>query len=451
MSQNKHIALIVDDEPDIRELLDITLSRMDIDTRCAENITQAKDLLAEHHFDLCLTDMRLPDGNGIELIKYIQEKFSSLPVAMITAHGNMEFAIEALKSGAFDFVSKPVDLNMLRNLVNTALKLSDDIIKETQDEQTGLLGNSESIKETRKKIQKLSRSQAPVYIHGESGVGKELVAKLIHEQGPRADKAFIPVNCGAIPAELMESEFFGHKKGSFTGANSDKEGLFQAADGGTLFLDEVADLPLVMQVKLLRAIQEKAIRPIGGQQEIPVNVRILSATHKDLAELTEKAEFRQDLYYRINVITLEVPSLREHPEDIPILAKYLLQKIADGWQTETPKLDEETIRVLNEYSFPGNVRELENILERAMTLHENNVITRSDLQLPEISNIDKSAEEDSDVLSERNLLDPALIKKEKEVILQALEKTKHNKTAAAKLLGISFRALRYRIKKLGID
>ena len=451
MSQKKHIALIVDDEPDIRELLDITLSRMNIDTLCAENITQAKDLLAEHHFDLCLTDMRLPDGNGIELIKYIQEKFSSLPVAMITAHGNMEFAIEALKSGAFDFVSKPVDLNMLRNLVNTALKLSDDIIKETQDEQTGLLGNSESIKETRKKIQKLSRSQAPVYIHGESGVGKELVAKLIHEQGPRADKAFIPVNCGAIPAELMESEFFGHKKGSFTGANSDKEGLFQAADGGTLFLDEVADLPLVMQVKLLRAIQEKAIRPIGGQQEIPVNVRILSATHKDLAELTEKAEFRQDLYYRINVITLEVPSLREHPEDIPILAKYLLQKIADGWQTETPKLDEETIRVLNEYSFPGNVRELENILERAMTLHENNVITRSDLQLPEISNIDKSAEEDSDVLSERNLLDPVLIKKEKEVILQALEKTKHNKTAAAKLLGISFRALRYRIKKLGLD
>lgn len=451
MSQNKHIALIVDDEPDIRELLDITLSRMDIDTLCAENITQAKALLAEHHFDLCLTDMRLPDGNGIELIKYIQEKFSSLPVAMITAHGNMEFAIEALKSGAFDFVSKPVDLNMLRNLVNTALKLSDDEIEETQDEQTGLLGNSESIKETRKKIQKLSRSQAPVYIHGESGVGKELVAKLIHEQGPRADKAFIPVNCGAIPAELMESEFFGHKKGSFTGANSDKEGLFQAADGGTLFLDEVADLPLTMQVKLLRAIQEKAIRPIGGQQEIPVNVRILSATHKDLAELTEKAEFRQDLYYRINVITLEVPSLREHPEDIPILAKYLLQKIADGWQTETPKLNEETIRVLNEYSFPGNVRELENILERAMTLHENNVITRNDLQLPEISNIDKSAEEDSDVLSDRNLLDPALIKKEKEVILQALEKTKHNKTAAAKLLGISFRALRYRIKKLGID
>ena len=452
MSKTKQIALIVDDEPDIRELLDITLSRMDIDTHSAENITQAKDLLSKHRYGLCLTDMRLPDGNGIELIKYIQENVSNLPVAMITAHGNMEFAIEALKSGAFDFVSKPVDLNILRNLVNTALKLSDDKSEEVENEQQGLLGNSESIKETRKKIQKLSRSQAPVYIHGESGVGKELVAKLIHEQGPRADNAFVPVNCGAIPAELMESEFFGHKKGSFTGATSDKEGLFQAADGGTLFLDEVADLPLAMQVKLLRAIQEKAIRPIGGQQEIPVNVRILSATHKDLAELTEKAEFRQDLYYRINVITLEVPSLREHAEDIPLLAKHLLHKIADEWQTETPELSEDTIKALNDYTFPGNVRELENILERAMTLHENNIITCNDLQLPDVSNKENINQEDnsSDSL-EANLLDPVLLKKEREVIQQALEKTKYNKTAAAKLLGISFRALRYRIKKLGID
>lgn len=452
MSQKKHIALIVDDEPDIRELLDITLSRMDIDTHSAENISQAKDLLSEHRYDLCLTDMRLPDGNGIELIKYIQENVSNLPVAMITAHGNMEFAIEALKSGAFDFVSKPVDLNILRNLVNTALKLSDDKTEDVEDEQQGLLGNSESIKETRKKIQKLSRSQAPVYIHGESGVGKELAAKLIHEQGPRADKAFVPVNCGAIPAELMESEFFGHKKGSFTGATSDKEGLFQAADGGTLFLDEVADLPLAMQVKLLRAIQEKAIRPIGGQQEIPVNVRILSATHKDLAELTEKSEFRQDLYYRINVITLEVPSLREHAEDIPLLARHLLHKIADEWQTAPPKLNEDTLKALNDYAFPGNVRELENILERAITLHENNIITCSDLQLPDVSN-KENIHQDNDGSSsmEANLLDPALLKKEREVIQQALEKTKYNKTAAAKLLGISFRALRYRIKKLGID
>ena len=449
MSKEKHIALIVDDEPDIRELLDITLSRMDIETKCAENITQAKDLLSNHNFDLCLTDMRLPDGNGIELIKYIQENFSRLPVAMITAHGNMEFAIEALKSGAFDFVSKPVDINILRNLVNTALKLSDN--QSDEEQQDGLLGKSFAIEETRKKIKKLSRSQAPVYIHGESGVGKELVAKLIHEHGPRADHNFVPVNCGAIPTELMESEFFGHTKGSFTGATADKQGLFQAADGGTLFLDEVADLPLAMQVKLLRAIQEKAVRPIGSPQEIPVNVRILSATHKNLAELTEKAEFRQDLYYRINVIELEVPNLRERPEDISILAKYFLQKIADEWQTKTPELDNDSLNALNEYSFPGNVRELENILERAMTLHEDKVITQADLQLPNLSSKETVTIEDKNISLEQNLLDPALLQKEKEVIEQALEKTKYNKTAAAKLLGISFRALRYRIKKLGLD
>jgi len=450
MTKEKHIALIVDDEPDIRELLDITLSRMNIKTVSAENITQAKDLLDKQTFDLCLTDMRLPDGNGIELIKYIQENISSLPVAMITAHGNMEYAIEALKSGAFDFVSKPVDLNILRSLVNTALKLSDTgtvEIDSNEDElNEGLLGNSEAIKNTRNKIQKLSRSQAPVYIHGESGVGKELVARLIHEKGPRAENNFVPVNCGAIPAELMESEFFGHKKGSFTGATSDKQGLFQAADGGTLFLDEVADLPLSMQVKLLRAIQEKAIRPIGGQQEITVNVRILSATHKNLSELTEKGEFRQDLYYRINVIEIEVPSLREHSEDIPLLAKHLLHKIADEWKTETPKLDNATVEALNEYSFPGNVRELENILERAMTLHEDEIITVEDLQLPSIVNNEDAAEEKHGLS-----LDPTLNEKEKEVIQQALEKTKYNKTAAAKLLGISFRALRYRIKKLGME
>ena len=450
MAQMKHIALIVDDEPDIRELLDITLSRMDIETVSAENITQAKTLLEQQAFDLCLTDMRLPDGNGIELIKYIQENISSLPVAMITAHGNMEFAIEALKSGAFDFVSKPVDLNILRSLVNTALKLSSTKAVEADNQQDegfkGLLGKSEIIRETRTKIRKLARSQAPVYIHGESGVGKELVAKLIHENGPRAENSFVPVNCGAIPSELMESEFFGHKKGSFTGATSDKQGLFQAADGGTLFLDEVADLPLSMQVKLLRAIQEKAIRPIGSQQEITVNVRILSATHKDLSQLTEQGDFRQDLYYRINVIELEVPSLRKHAEDIPLLAKHLLHKISDEWQTDTPKLDASTLKALNEYSFPGNVRELENILERAMTLHENNVITVDDLQLPTITNSDTSIKEEQGLS-----LDPTLNEKEKEVIQQALEKTKYNKTAAAKLLGISFRALRYRIKKLGMD
>ncbi len=445
MSEAKHTALIVDDEPDILELLDITLSRMGLDALSAGNITEAKELLGKHEFDLCLTDMRLPDGNGIELVKYIQENVPSLPVAMITAHGNMEYAIEALKSGAFDFVSKPVDLTILRNLVNTALKLADKSPAAAEDieEQSGLLGKSKAIQETRKKISKLARSQAPVHIHGESGVGKELVATLIHNQGPRADKAFVPVNCGAIPAELMESEFFGHRKGSFTGATADKQGLFQAADGGTLFLDEIADLPLSMQVKLLRAIQEKAVRPVGGEKEVPVNVRILSATHKDLAQLTEAGEFRQDLFYRINVIELEVPSLRERPEDIPLLAKHLLHKIANEWQTETPELPGETLQALKDYAFPGNVRELENILERAMTLHENNIITPDDLQLPDSNN----NSDDSDI----NLLDPALNQKEKEVILQALEKTRYNKTAAAKLLGISFRALRYRIKKLGIE
>ncbi|MFK5913451.1 MAG: sigma-54 dependent transcriptional regulator [Woeseiaceae bacterium] len=453
MKPNNHIALIVDDEPDIRELLDITLSRMDIETLSAENIAQAKELLSENRFDLCLTDMRLPDGNGIELIEYIQENVPQLPVAMITAHGNMEYAIKALKAGAFDFISKPVDLTVLRHLVSTALKLSDGQQKdngndEIQTTQDGLLGQSDAIKETRKKIQKLSRSQAPVYIHGASGVGKELVAKLIHEKGPRAEKSFIPVNCGAIPTELMESEFFGHKKGSFTGATSDKKGLFQAADGGTLFLDEVADLPIAMQVKLLRAIQEKAVRPIGEHTEIPVNVRILSATHKNLSELTEKGEFRQDLYYRINVIELEVPSLKDHAEDIPLLADHLLHKIAEEWKTETPKLNQESLDALNQYSFPGNVRELENILERAMTLHENNIITKDDLQLPDNTSTDKNkVDQDSDNFS----LDPTLNEKEKEVIQKALEKTKYNKTAAAKLLGISFRALRYRLKKLGID
>lgn len=467
MTKDKKLALIVDDEPDILELLDITLSRMEVETVSAENITDAKALLKKQSFDLCLSDMRLPDGNGIELVKYIQKQFPQLPVAMITAHGNMEIAIKALKAGAFDFVSKPVDLMVLRNLVNTALKLSDPAIEsKIQNNGSGLLGQSDAIEETRKKINKLARSQAPVYIHGESGAGKELVAKLIHQNGPRADNAFVPVNCGAIPAELMESEFFGHKKGSFTGATTDKQGLFQAADGGTLFLDEVADLPLAMQVKLLRAIQEKAVRPIGSQEEEPVNVRILSATHKNLAELTEKNAFRQDLYYRINVIKLEVPSLRERTEDISLLAKHLLHKIADEWQTQTPTLTKETLDTLSRYRFPGNVRELENILERAMTLHENNVITVSDLQLPDavetfteegvnnsnenLSDSGPESQQDQAELKEAQL-DPLLLQKEKEVIQQALEKTKYNKTAAAKILGISFRALRYRLKKLGMD
>jgi two-component system, NtrC family, response regulator PilR len=443
--------LIVDDEPDIRELLEITLARMGIQTHSASNLREAQQLLQQHTFDLCLTDMKLPDGNGIDLIRYIQQRYHQLPVAMITAHGNMESAVEALKAGAFDFVAKPVDLQVLRNLVNTALKLTQRALAETSPHLT-LLGESAVMQLIHRTIDKLARSQAPVYISGESGVGKELVARLIHDKGPRRDKPFVAVNCGAIPTELMESEFFGHKKGSFTGASSDKLGLFAAADGGTLFLDEVADLPLHMQVKLLRAIQEQAIRPIGANKEISINVRILSATHKDLAALVQQGQFRQDLFYRINVIELHVPSLRERTEDIPQLADFFVHKIAHSWQTNSPQISPEALAALSGYSFPGNVRELENILERAMTLCEGHSITTADLQLPELQSPSLVAPAAAQPLPVETLdLDPTLYEKEKEVIMRALEKTRFNKTAAAKLLGISFRALRYRIKKLGIE
>jgi two-component system response regulator PilR (NtrC family) len=445
----RYNALIIDDEPDIRELLEITLNRMEVDTFSAENLAAGREILAKHDFDLCLTDMRLPDGNGIDFVRHIQHTKPEIPVAMITAHGNMESAIEALKAGAFDFVSKPVDLQVLRNLVNTALKLGNKPLEGPEDRTASLLGISAAIQQTRDTISKLARSQAPVYISGESGAGKELAARLIHETGPRSEHPFVPVNCGAIPAELMESEFFGHKKGSFTGAVSDKQGLFQAADGGTLFLDEVADLPLDMQVKLLRAIQEKAIRPIGAQQEIPINVRILSATHKDLHHLTEARQFRQDLYYRIHVIELHMPSLRERPEDIPLLVEHFLRQIAREWQIDIPRMSPEAMTALQQYTFPGNVRELENILERAMTLCEGNMIQESDLRLS-AGNEPLSGEFAQPDLNEQNL-DSALDNTERDAIMRALEQTRYNKTAAAKLLGLSFRQLRYRIKKLGIE
>lgn len=445
------VALIIDDEPDIRELLEMTLARMDIDAESANDLMTAKNLLSSHSFDLCLTDMRLPDGDGLDLVEYIQTHFPTLPTAVITAHGNMESAITALKHGAFDFVSKPVDLHILRNLVTTALKLKPQISQ--LDDPLMLLGKSETIQNTRATITKLARSQAPVYIAGESGSGKELVARLIHEQGPRSDSPFIPVNCGAIPDDLMESEFFGHKKGSFTGAIQNKQGLFQAADGGTLFLDEVADLPLHMQVKLLRAIQEKAIRPIGEQREIPVDVRILSATHKNLAELVDSGKFRQDLYYRINVIEVHVPSLRQRIDDIPVLAEHFLQRLSSQSGQAVPLIAEDAVIALQGYAFPGNVRELENILERAMTLCENNVIRAADLQLKNIPEQQENmtttpaAEE----ASHPDALDPYLDNAEKKAIMNALEATRYNKTAAARLLGITFRALRYRLKKYGIQ
>jgi two-component system response regulator PilR (NtrC family) len=436
------LALIVDDEPDIRELLALTLGRMDIACRSAADIAQAKNLLGSESFDLCLTDMRLPDGNGIELVEYIQHKFSDIPTAVITAHGNMESAVQALKAGAFDFVSKPVDLQALRSLVTTALKLNNK--HKAVRSSLALLGNSAAMQHTRTTIAKLARSQAPVYISGESGTGKELAARLIHEQGPRSDKPFVPVNCGAIPEALMESEFFGHRKGSFTGAVNNKEGLFQAAHGGTLFLDEVADLPLHMQVKLLRAIQEKAVRPVGEQKEIPIDVRILSATHKNLADLVKDNAFRQDLFYRINVIELHVPALRERTEDITLLVEHILQRLSSHGASEVPRLTESALAALRRYPFPGNVRELENILERAMTLCEQGTIREEDLQLIQSDSPAPAAVAELP-------LEPYLGNIEKETILRALEQARHNKTAAARLLGISFGALRYRLKKLGLE
>jgi len=439
------LALVVDDEPDICELIQITLLRMNIESHTAGSIAEARALLTRHKYDVCLTDMRLPDGNGIDLVETITTDYTNTPVAMITAHGNIESAVQALKAGAFDFVSKPVDLQALRNMVVSAVKIdkSEGQAKKAPRSNLNLLGNSSVIINTRGVISKLANSQAPVYISGESGSGKELVARMIHEQGPRSEGNFVPVNCGAIPEHLMESEFFGYKKGSFTGALSDKEGLFQVADGGTLFLDEVADLPMHMQVKLLRVIQEKAVRPVGAQKEISINVRILSATHKNLAEMVHSGDFRQDLFYRINVIELRVPSLREHPEDIPLLAGHLLAKLATESSQGEVAISNEAVRKLCQYSFPGNVRELENILERAMTLCDANIIEAKDLRLPSLEAGDLVNSEKSNIP-----LDPYLGSIEKEAIKEALEKTRYNKTAAAKLLGISFRQLRYRLKKL---
>jgi two-component system response regulator PilR (NtrC family) len=447
-----HQALIVDDEPDIRELLELTLGRMHINTRSASDLKEAHALLAAEKFDVCLTDMRLPDGNGIDLVRYIQQQEMGLPVAVITAYGSMDTAVAALKAGAFDFVTKPVDLNVLRNLVKSVLKLSDESVARDRRSRDTLLGDAQSMRDIRSTIAKLSRSQAPVYISGESGTGKELVAKLIHSRGPRSDKPFIPVNCGAIPSELMESEFFGHMKGSFTGAMKDKKGLFQAAEGGTLFLDEVAELPLHMQVKLLRSIQEKAVRPIGGEREIPTDARILSATHKDLGQLVGAGQFRQDLYYRLNVIQLQVPALRDRSEDIPGLAEHYLEKLARENAQANLSLDESALQALCQYDFPGNVRELENILERATTLCDNNTITLADLQLTVAGTaVTQPAQQIPEMATGAVPLDDYMENIEKDALIKALEQTRYNKTAAARLLGITFRALRYRLKKLGLE
>jgi two-component system response regulator PilR (NtrC family) len=375
--------LLVDDEPDILELLSMTIDRMGLRSDTAASVKDAIVKLNNQHFDLCLTDLRLPDGSGLEIVHFIQQSMPQVPVAVISAHGNMQAAIDAMKSGAFDFVSKPIDLKQLRALIESALALDDS----SKDDKCNigaplLLGQSPAIETIKKQIKKLARSMAPVHIHGESGTGKELVARLIHNCSPRKENPFIAVNSSAIPAELMESEFFGHRKGSFTGAISDHPGLFQAANGGTLFLDEIADLPLSMQAKLLRAIQERAIRPVGSHEEAPINCRILSATHQDLKSLVEKGKFREDLYYRINVITLDVPPLRSRNEDIPQLVEHILHRIADRNNIDIPEIDPTLSETLASYPFPGNIRELENILERAVALCERNKITVDDINLP---------------------------------------------------------------------
>ena len=438
--------LIVDDEADILELLELTLLRMGLESKRAMKVADAIALLKTHHYDLCLTDMRLPDGTGIELVQYIGQYHPELPVAVITAYGNTENAVAALKAGAFDYIPKPVSLEQLRALVKSALSVMENA-PQTAPGNT-LLGNSPALQLARNMIDKLARSQAPVYVTGESGCGKELAARLIHEKSARQAQPFIAVNCGAIPENLMESEFFGYKKGAFTGADTDRDGFFQAANGGTLFLDEVADLPLSMQVKLLRTIQEKKVRKVGATQEDPIDVRIISATHQALASLVETGKFRQDLYYRLNVIELKMPALREMREDILFIAQAILARLAKQSGTSVPTLSDDAIAGLRDYTFPGNVRELENILERALALCSGNKLGRDDLYLsmPDAA-LDKEPREPDAKWPLQDYLDRV----EREAIMEALGKTRYNKTAAAKLLGITFRALRYRLERLGIE
>jgi two-component system response regulator PilR (NtrC family) len=444
------VVLIVDDEPDLLELVSLTLSRMGLRTRTAPDLATARRLLKSETFDLCLTDMRLPDGDGLDLVAWIQENRAALPVAVITAHGNVESAVRALKLGAFDFVSKPLDLGVLRKLVGSAIRLGAASPDEAAEpDRARLLGRSAVMEQLREMIARVSRSQAPVHIFGESGTGKELVARMIHESGARREGPFVAVNCGAIPTELMESELFGHRRGSFTGAVADKPGLVQSAEGGTLFLDEVADLPLHMQVKLLRLVQEKTVRPVGESREESVDVRILSATHKNLAELVAQGLFREDLFYRINVIELRVPALRERHEDIPEIASAILARLGRRMGTTTPQIDAGALALLAAYPFPGNVRELENVLERALTLCVGGNIGAEHIKL-------RSAARPAEPLAAPAAVDGAALGEhlegiERDAIMKALEKTRYNKTAAAKLLGMSFRALRYRIKKLGIE
>lgn len=448
--------LVVDDEADIRELLDLTLVRMGLAADCAATVAEARHFLAHESYRLCLTDMRLPDGEGLEIVRLIGEHYSQTPVAVITAFGSAENAVAALKAGAFDYLAKPVALGPLRSLIKSALNLpqkGEVSGGQGQGSATGenvdnaaawagrLTGQSPAITQVREMIAKLARSQAPVYVSGESGSGKELGARLIHSQSARHAGPFVPVNCGAIPENLMESEFFGYRKGAFTGADSDREGFFQAANGGTLFLDEVADLPLAMQVKMLRAIQEKRVRKVGCTAEEPVDVRVISATHRKLKECVDAGVFRQDLYYRLNVIELKMPALRERREDIPLLAEAALARIAGG---SAKRLSAQAKQALSAYDFPGNVRELENILERATALSSGEVLGPEDLQLAE-QRVERSHDHDGESLEE------TINRFEKQIILDALSGADFNQIAAAQSLGLSLRSLRYRIKRLGME
>lgn len=459
--------LIVDDEADIRELLVLTLMRMGIEATAAENCKEANSRLEERSFDLCLTDMRLPDGDGMMVLNHIAAHYPNTPVAVITAYGSTDNAVAALKAGAFDYISKPIQLKQLREVITAALNLPRQAATRSEKPERGrraadivldadagfgrrLLGESAAIAKARTMIGKLARSQAPVHLTGESGSGKEVAARMIHADSSRRDKSFIAVNCGAIPENLMESEFFGYRKGAFTGADSDRDGFLHAAVGGTLFLDEVGDLPLPMQVKLLRVIQEKKVRKLGDTAELAVDFRIISATHKNLADKVAAGEFRQDLYYRLNVIELRMPALREIPEDIPLMVTQLLARLSHQSGMALPRLSAEAMRALINYDYPGNVRELENILERALALCDGEHIDVADLHLSaEASAPNNGAFSLGDERTQplHDYLDAI----ERTQIQKALEQTKNNKTAAAKVLGISFRSLRYRLERLKIE
>jgi two-component system response regulator PilR (NtrC family) len=439
--------LVVDDEADIRELLDLTLARMGLQADCAGSLAEARQMLAANSYQLCLTDMRLPDGEGLELVRHIADTAADLPVAVITAHGSAENAVSALKAGAFDYIAKPVSLEQLRGMVKSALELpGPNPLDEPggAGEMGGLLGESAAIEQVRKLIDRVARSQAPVDITGESGSGKELAARMIHTLGPRRGRAFVPVNCGAIPENLMESEFFGYRKGAFTGASDDRDGFFQVADGGTLFLDEVAELPLTMQVKLLRAIQEKRVRKVGATGEEPVDVRIICATHQDLKVLVDQGRFRQDLFYRVNVIELRMPTLRECRDDIPMLAQSILARLARATGQSAPPLTDRALEALQSYPFPGNVRELENVMERALALMAGDRIDIEDLNLApsQLSGV---------VASPAGSLQDHLDQEERQAILDALRQSNNNRTAAARLLCVTFRSLRYRMERLGMN